>query len=459
VIVAAGWLAGLTPAIGFKMMMIAITSCAVFITCLWLQRVTTPRIAFLAGLFIAASPEIVRLGREVLSDTPFWLFSMLALLAWDVATGKTADKTGSRVPMPLSWVILGSAATLAAYFTRSAGLPLLVATLAWLGFRRQSRAIAVLLALAVPLITAWWLRGQASGAGGYLAPFIAVDPYNPALGNVSITDLLERFIENLSNYTARELPQLVFGTSDRRMIAGVVLALGIIYGWIRRIKKPGVAELAVPLYLALILLWPDAWAGPRFLLPIAPVLALYVAEAVGAVSDRAKLPRVGPVAAGVAFAAAAGTATGHMVSDGELCREEYRSGDRFPCIDPPFHEFFHVAAESRGKLPQNSVVLSRKPTIFFLQSGYRSRLYPLSDQPDSLFRLAERTGAQFVLVDQIPDLAPLYLHQVMLARRDDFCVIPELSVESTVLVRIVRGAPARTGAAPNSFRTCPLNGP
>jgi hypothetical protein len=116
-----------------------------------------------------------------------------------------------------------------------------------------------------------------------------------------------------------------------------------------------------------------------------------------------------------------------------------------------------VAEQSRGKLPPNSVVLSRKPTIFFLHSGYRSALYPLSPIPDSLFNLANRIGARYVLVDQIMDLAPRYLHPIMLARRDDFCVIPELSIELAAMAKIEVGGPPRPpGSAPNSFRACPL---
>ena len=81
-------------------------------------------------------------------------------------------------------------------------------------------------------------------------------------------------------------------------------------------------------------------------------------------------------------------------------------------------------------------------------------LYPLSAVPDSLFSLAKRTGAQYVVVDQIGDLAPQYLHPILLARRDDFCIIRELSTENAAFARIEIGAPPRVGAAPNSFRTC-----
>jgi hypothetical protein len=58
--------------------------------------------------------------------------------------------------------------------------------------------------------------------------------------------------------------------------------------------------------------------------------------------------------------------------------------------------------------------------------------------------------------DQIRDLAPLYLHPVLLARRDDFCVINGFVLPSAALLRIEVGGPRRTGVAENSFRGCPV---
>jgi hypothetical protein len=105
-------------------------------------------------------------------------------------------------------------------------------------------------------------------------------------------------------------------------------------------------------------------------------------------------------------------------------------------------------------------VISRKPTIFFMYSGYRSILYPLTNVPDSLFNLAKRVGAQYVVVDKIGDLAPLYLHPVMLARRDDFCVIPELSTPDAAMAKIEPGAFRQPpGTPPSSFRSCGLGSP
>jgi hypothetical protein len=49
----------------------------------------------------------------------------------------------------------------------------------------------------------------------------------------------------------------------------------------------------------------------------------------------------------------------------------------------------------------------------------------------------------------------MYLHPVLLAARDKFCVMNGLAVgENAALLRIEPGAPRRTGVAENAFRLC-----
>jgi len=457
VIVAGGLLMGLNVAIGLKLMMVFMSSAAVFASCLWLWRVTTPGIALGAGILVALSPEVIGLGREVLSDTPFWLFTMIALLAL-FKVEQAIEDPDHHPGNSLRWEILAAIAVVAAYFTRSAGLPLLLASLIWLVLRKRWRPVLILAGTAAPFILAWWLRGTAHPGNGYLAPFLYIDPYVPARGNVKPHDLLERLQQNLFQYRLNHLPRILTGTPYRKILPGTLLAVFAAFGWIRRMRKPGVAELWTFFYLGLVLFWPLAWAAPRFLLAIIPVLALYVAETVGFFSEISTSPRiVGTIAIGLLIGVMAPGVIHHL-SDGSICRERYAEGEEFPCTVPLFHDFFLTAAGVRGKLPPGSVVLSRKPTLFYLYSGYQSRLYPLSQKPDTLFAEAAKIGAKFVVIDQLQDLAPLYLHPVLLAHRDDFCVIPELSHPNAVLARIEPGGPPRPpGTAPNVFRVCPLS--
>jgi hypothetical protein len=157
-----------------------------------------------------------------------------------------------------------------------------------------------------------------------------------------------------------------------------------------RLRKPSVAEIWTFFYLGLVLLWPVSWAAPRFLLAIIPVLALYAAETIAFLVSFTPWPDFAGAAAIAALAGVIGPGIRHHLSDGRMCRGEYAEGVDFPCTDPIFRDFFLTASSVKGKLPAGSVVLSRKPTLFYLYSGYQSMLYPLTPVPDSLFAEAKR---------------------------------------------------------------------
>lgn len=454
VMLAASLLSGLTPAYGLKVLMVLISTLAVFVSCVWLRRVTTAGVAFCAGFFVAVSPEILRLGQEILSDGAFWFFAILALLLWH-----RADKEGTseKRTMPTAWVIAAAVATLAAYFTRSAGAPLLLAIFIWLAIRRQLKAIAIVVALSAPPIFLWWLRGRAKGAGGYLAPFLSVDPYNPALGHVTAFGLARRFAENAEKYFSLHLPRLVFGTPRAGVFFGIAFVAAVIYGWSRKVKKPGLVEIWLPLYLALVVLWPVAWASPRFLLPVVPLLALYAGETIGALARAASSPRIFAAAILLAGVVMVQRELRRQVNIGTACRERYDSGVPYPCTEPVFRDFFLTGDRARGKLPPGSVVISRKPTIFFEHSGYQSTLYPLTSKPEALFALADSVHAKYVIIDRMGALAPKYLHPIVRARRDDFCIVTDLSTQRAPFAKIDIGGPPRPpGSTPNAFRSCPI---
>jgi hypothetical protein len=149
---------------------------------------------------------------------------------------------------------------------------------------------------------------------------------------------------------------------------------------------------------------------------------------------------------------------GREVKFGAYCRAETVAGRPYSCIEQPWRDFFVLARDLRGRLPAGSAVINRKPTLFYAISGYPGRVYPLSLAPaDTFFRSAREVKASYVVVDQIEDLAPIYLHPLLLARRDDFCVVGAVSRQNAALARIVPGgAPRAADAPPNAFRPCGL---
>lgn len=441
---------GLRSWIALKLLIVAASVAAVVVSFLWMRRVIGPRAAFAAGLLLAIAPRVLNLSHWVLSDVPFWALSMLALWAF-----ACADDPARPPANALRWVMMGAVAAALAVMTRSAGLPLVVAAVAALLLRRQpKRAAVVALVAGVPMLL-WWLRGKLLG-GGYTGYLWLLDPYQPALGNATPAQLAARVLENARRYLFTYLPMLLWDDVDLGAVAAVLLVALAVVGWVMRVRRePGVAELWLPLYLGVVLLWPATWAGERLILPVLPVLLLLAAEALRSVARHRH--RAG-VAAALLVLLGLGLATPGIAREVRIagaCREVYLAGDRYGCLDPIWADFFRLAEAVRGRLPRGSVVISRKPTLFFTLSGYPSRVYPLSASPDTFFAAARAAGARYVVVDQVPDLAPAYLHPVLLARRDEFCVVSDFVWPNAVLLRIEVGGPLRAlDAPPNAFRRC-----
>ncbi|HEY0035618.1 MAG TPA: glycosyltransferase family 39 protein, partial [Longimicrobium sp.] len=248
-ILALGRLAGIRSWLGMKGIVMAFSALAVALSYLWARRAASPGAALAAGVLLAVGPGVVEHAHWELSDVPFWAFTMLALWAFARAAGRETPGPASevrpgrrRIPGPPA---IAAAATLAAYATRSAGLPLLLAAAGWLAWKRRWRDLGLLAAVVVPFAVGWWARGWTLGTAGYADFLWYMDPYRPALGTVGIAGLLARVVENVGTYTTDRLPILLIGSAGTKFAAalGVAVVALAAAGWALRMRRPGVAEL------------------------------------------------------------------------------------------------------------------------------------------------------------------------------------------------------------------------
>ncbi|HEV7587175.1 MAG TPA: hypothetical protein VGO40_03515 [Longimicrobium sp.] len=456
-IIAVLWIVGLRGLVAMKFAVLAFSVAAVALSYLWLRRATTAGIALAVGVLLAVSPGVVDLSHWELSDVPAWAFTMLALWASTHLAGTRERELHEGEPRHGLWLGVLVAGAVLGNFTRSAGLPLVVAALVWLALRRRWRDLGVLAGVFFPLAFLWWLWGKVNGGPGYLGYLWAVDPYQPRLGTADAGEIFGRLLLNATRYANMHIPVLLSWYGDGRWWLSVPVVVLAVIGWARRLKRPGLAEVWTPPMVGLLLLWPATWSGERFVLPLLPLLLMYAAEAL---RDGARLlrwraaPRVVPLAAGAVLLMIALPGIKRVARAGLDCSGQFRGGETFPCMSPEFHDLFALAKKSRGALPAGSTVLSRKASIFFIYSGYRGRTYPLSPSPDTFYAAAREIGAHYVVLDGIPGLSALYLQPVLLAKRDDFCVLRDLFYRDAALLRIEPGSPHRPDVPATSFRIC-----
>lgn len=457
---------GITTWAGLKMAMAVLVSAAVILVFGWAGA----RRGALAGLGVALLVLLSRgwldASRWILSEPLFLVLTFLSLWAADRGrihvgpgllgggTARAAGPSGAGIPPGSGWVVVAGGAALLALLTRSAGLPLVLALGVLLLLTRRLLAFGFFGGAALLVGGGWALRARKGGEGAYQSEFWMVNPYEPELGTVGVLEFPLRVWENLGIYLGSVLPGEWWSGSGALLLAfGLILAGAALTGWALRMTRGevGVAELFLPLYAALILLWPPVWSGDRFALPLYPLILFYAGEALAAGlgrlmasdavvgpgdapgGDRRRFVSLGLGTTAFLFLAVpalpAWLATAEDAAD---CRDVAHE-DVFRCLPPPVAEFRDAAHWAGANLPEDAVVLNRKPRIFHLLGGTAGKIFPFSRDPAVLLEEADALGARYLLFG-FPDAVTLsYLPAVVEGHPGAFCVVKAWGEGTTLL--------------------------
>lgn len=432
-------------------------------------------------------------SRWILSEPWFLLWTFLAFWAADLAlepgsglgTGVPVGEGGDRSarasagspgddpagrgdPRQTLWLLLAGFGALMAFGVRSAGLPLVLAFLLVLLWNRRFRAAGVFAGVTALSVGGWLARTARGGEGAYQDEFWLADPYDPELGTVGVGGLLARIWENLVLYVGRVLPGEWWSGAPEwlLLVGGLAMTLLALWGWLSRLlRRPGLAEIFLPLYGGMILIWPQVWSGDRFLLPLLPLIILYAGTVVVGLAREVSLrwseggrggrdPRRGSASPGrtkgrrvpdelaptsgggrgvgllvgavgvLALAVPSIPTTLQQVEMAGNCRTQVGlTGDAFSCYGPGFTEFRAAAAWMGANLPGDAVVLSRKPRILYALGGPRGRTFPFLRDATAFLAEADRMNGRYLLLDRVDGVAGRYLPLVLSERPRAFCYV------------------------------------
>ena len=446
-ILAIASLIGMKSWLQIKFLIISFSALGVGFSYLWIRGRGRPELAFGVALILALAPGVIGLSHWELSDVPFWAMTMIAVWAWDRLR-----------PGDYKTLALAIAMTTLAYFTRSAGLPLLIAASAWLIWKKQWKYFAAFLIVIMPLALAWWWRARTQGGVDYVGQFWYVNPYDPSLGRIGVAELFTRMKDNGEKYISWHLPVLLFGAQRLLPLSILIVALGA-YGWFRRLRRARVSELFLPLYIGLLLVWPAVWSGERFLLPALPFILFYAGDGFVRVLRLSIRPaaRLIPAAATAIVILFGLPMLSQATQLGRECMSIYRTGDEYACLSQNWKDFYAVAKLAPRVMPDSSVVLSRKPRNFYSASGLQGQNYPLFAEPDSFFKKARETGARYVLFDLLDGVSQAYLVPVLINRSNSFCILFGLGQDRATVFGILPNAGAAQPQNPQagvSFKNC-----
>ena len=410
----------------FKLLSLAFTTAATGLCYLWLRRLHSVRFAMGVACLFGASAAVLASSRWILSDPMFLALTLGSFWLISPRLDPKADpETWDRQLVSSRRVWVGMAMVVAAYFTRSAGLPLVLAVAVWLARRRRLRPLAIYgLVFAVPAVL-WWLRDARTGHD-YVSEFWMVNPYAPDLGQIGIGGLLLRIVDNLWQYVTEYVPEGLTGFGGTPgMILGVLLGAFALYGWARRMgRHGGVPEWFALIYSGLILVWPAVWSGDRFALPLFPLALVYAAEGLAVLVDTFLEGRERWALAGAAalLGGLMGVSWAGDVGPARECRALVDVAGPWGCYGQNVRDFAATAHWAGEHLDADAVVASRKPRLFYLLSGRTSVTYPFTTDGESLLRQADSLDVSYVVRDSWDRATRAYVDPALTRHPERFCV-------------------------------------
>lgn len=391
---------------------------------------------------LALSPALLDYSHWVLSEAPFLLLTLGAL--WFSWRWEAEGREGK-------WLLLVATLAPLAYLTRAAGLPLLLAVLLALAWRRRWKATGAAAGATFGVVGLWWLWGRvaaAESAREYSENFLYLDPYRPELGYIGPGDLMVRVVNNLRLYSVEVLPGTLagdapFGPGLGALLVSLVLVVLALAGWLRSARRVGIMEGFTFFYVGLILLWPQVWTDQRFLLPLLPVLMIYALEGIGWCFDFVRKQRpawVLPVV-GLFIALLALPAHVRSIDVNQRCLRFYRQGDRLSCYPAPWRSFFQ-AAEWVGQNSQpDAIVINRKPRLFYLFSERRGDVYPFSTDATEILSFLDSLAADYVVVDAVSATTLRYLIPVIRTHTERFQLMSRIGEAAEGATYVLRYVP------------------
>jgi 4-amino-4-deoxy-L-arabinose transferase-like glycosyltransferase len=382
------------------------------------------RLALGAALAAAVSPHILEFSHITLSEIPYLFFSLAALLL--------VERTIDAPRATRRDALLALLAIAATYYVKSVGLALAIAAPIAAARRRRFR-LALLFAAGFGALSApWYLRNRSVGQENlYLDYFLMKNPYEEGSPKITGREFVDRIRANVVRYEGSVIPNAVVpvafaGTGQppawERVLFLAPVALAAIGVGAALGAGFLVAEIYAILFLAFIHAWPEVWSSTRFLLPLIPLLLLYVVLAVRRIAAWGA-PRAGRGTAQGARAWAPLACVGLLVALSGIASA--RNAARPRADTPDWRNFFAAAAWIRVNTPEDAIVCSRSAYILYWTTRRKAVGYPFSPDPERVFREVAASGARYILVDSFywTGTTGRYLVPALEAHRDRWRVV------------------------------------
>ena len=444
-------------------------------------------LSFVACLLTLFNFHLLEYSTIMMSEIPFVLFSAISLLLFTLTDfNQTVYKNWKFILFLLTLVF--------AFYIRTLGISLVISFTLILLFQKKWKYAGSLVLGFFLLIAPWQIRSHSLGGNSYVNQLLMKNPYRPELGAMELKDWPERFMLNAKRYFALEISNgvLPFETIDYKQCVAqlkqeatdletsdgdttnlttetaktpkdltleekeksaasrgmpgakveitttdYILTLLLLILMAIGLSRLRDYWILIGLYLAgtfaILFLWPEAWFGIRFMLPLVPILillALYglvqIPELIG---EKLKKPAPALLSVVIPFLV-------FITIHGKLEKRVVELENRAKGIYiSKFKNYFDIATWANKNIPRDAVVACRKGQLFYLYgnrwvSGFRSTL-----DKEELVRVLHENGVTHVVLDQLGYASTSrYLYPAIKRYPGKFKVIHQLKNPDTYIM-------------------------
>ncbi len=375
----------------------------IFLYLISLRFTKNKHLSFVITIITALNVHLLSYSFIAMSEIPF-VFTSLGALAFFMRW----KKEGLPFKDYNFWVFL--VFLILSYYIREFGIVLIGASLLFLLLERKWKLAIIVFAAFILCAFPWYVRNKLVTGSRYESQLVMKNPYKPELGNMRAADWFARIENNAVRYASLEIPSAMLGYSidntntynnttpkDRNWFIGILFVLLVVAGLLRVREHKWLLIFYLAGTFAVLMLWPDVWVGIRFILIIIPLIYMLAILTVydGLLWLSGKINLQGKTRVSVIpflFLAYI-----FVLQDGIGFLSKNAKG-YYPA---PYYQYFELAKWVKLNLPASSVVVCRKPELFYLYANCKTVNFLNTLNADSLISNLKAEGATHVVIDHL----------------------------------------------------------
>ena len=370
--------------IALKSLVVLLYAISIPLTYLLIRRFAPPPIALGASALCLASSLLLDYSHQVMSEIPFLLFSLIALLLLH-----RAQKSNT-----LSTLALAIIAIIATYYIRSAGIILIATGILFFALHKKWKEAGLIAIGSFLLALPYQIRNTSLGGTPYIEQLLSINPYRPEEGALTFTALIERILANLELYGIQIIPHIFLPSFiDANYFVGLFFSGLILYALIMGLVRRNMLAVYLTCYLGLYIFWPYVWSDTRFLIPAIPIFFYAILTSMDELLQllaralKKKARRTGVV---LFFLFLLGS---NIFATNDLA-------ERIGQLSPNWGNYFAAAEWIRDNTESDVKIACRKPYLMNAIANRKATGYAWK-APDQVIADFEQKGIDIVVIDQI----------------------------------------------------------